>query len=124
LNEGLDDNTPAQAVVLLARLRAERGDDSGALQLLNSRALRTAEAEGLRAALLAHSGEHAQALPAYEAALRQQPGNATWWLGMGVSLEAQGQAQRARGAFERAQQIGLPSADLSSYAGSRLRALP
>jgi MSHA biogenesis protein MshN len=124
LTEGLAHGATPSTVVLLARLRAERGDAQGALELLDWPAARGADADGLRAAVLAQRGEHFQAVPAYEAALRQQPANATWWLGLGVSLEAQGEAQRARGAYERAHQIGLPSAELSNFANGRLRALP
>jgi MSHA biogenesis protein MshN len=122
--QALNAQTPAASALLLAQLVAERGDAGAALALLERQRLTGAEADGLRAALLAQQGDFAHALPAYEAALRRQPDNATWWAGLAVALEAEGQPQRARAAYERAAAIGLPSPDLAAHAESRLRALP
>jgi MSHA biogenesis protein MshN len=107
----------------LARLLAAQGLDAEALQLLDQHRLGSAEAQGLRAGLLARRGDFAAALPAYEAAARAQPMQPLWWLGLAVALESLGDAPRARQAFAKAQAIGLPREDLALYVEQRLRAL-
>jgi MSHA biogenesis protein MshN len=108
---------------LLARLKAESGDAAGALALLSGSPAQSAEAQGLRAAILARQGRFAEALPAYEAALRQDPGNASWWLGLGVALDADGQGALARQALQRARAIGTLRPDVVAYIDQKLASL-
>jgi MSHA biogenesis protein MshN len=110
----------AQAL-LLARVQIAQGDGSGALATLEQHPVRSAEADGLRGGILTQQGDYARALGAYESAARQQPANAMWWLGLGVALDGEGHAQRARQAYARALAIGLPRDDLTQYADRRLR---
>lgn len=124
LRAGLD-RMPQQPrlAYLLARLKAETGDADGALALLPASTALAGEAHGLRAAILARQGRYTEALPAYEAALRQDPGNATWWLGLGLALEANQQFDLARQALRRARALGTLQPDVQTYIEHKLASL-
>lgn len=124
LRDGLAiDARQSTLALLLARLLVTQGSADAALAVLDKHGVVGSEADGLRAGVWAQQGEFKTALLAYESALRQQPGNAIWWLGLGVALESDGQAQRARQAYGRAQSLGLLRDDLAVYVDQRLRAL-
>lgn len=123
LRDGQNERTAPAATLLLARLMAERGDTDAALSLLDRHALADADAQGLRGALHARQGDSARARSAYEAAVQQRPTQATWWLGLGIALEAEQQLPRARQAYDRARALGLAEPELSAYVDGRLRAL-
>ena len=124
LRDGLvqDPAQPALAL-LLARVLLDQGAPDPALEVLDRFALTSADAQGLRAGILAQQGDFKRSMNAYESALSQQPGNATWWMGLGVTLESDGQPQRARQAYARAQQIGVRGDELTTYLAQRLNAL-
>jgi len=124
LREGLA-RQPGEAsmALMLSRLLAEAGDAAQALAVLDEHRLGDAAAQGLRAGLQAQAGDYGSALASYESAVRQEPTNAAWWFGLGITLDAQGEAARARQAFARARSIGLAQADQAAYAEQRLRAL-
>lgn len=109
--------------LLLARLQAQQGQTAAALATIDAHRLADATAQGLRAGLLAQSGDYARALAAYESAARQEPANPLWWFGLGVALESEGDPARARLAYSRAQASGLAPGELAQYAEQRLRAL-
>lgn len=121
LREGLA-RTPGDSAqaLLLARVQIAQGDRAGALATLERHAVRGAEADGLRGGILTQQGDAEGALRAYEGAVRQQPANSMWWLGLAIALDATGDAQRAQQAYARALAIGLPRADLTQYADRRL----
>ncbi len=124
LAAGLALNAQQPALALLqARLQAAQGQGDLALQSLDLPGVHGADADGLRAAILAQRGDYALALPAYESALRSQPGNATWWAGLGVALESIGHGDKARQAYQQARAIGIARADLAGYVDQRIRAL-
>lgn len=124
LREGVAlEGSPPSLALLLARFLAHQNLGPEALVVLDRHSLNSAEAEGLRAGLLAQQGAYGSALVAYENALRQQPGQSTWWVGMAVALESEGQSARARQAYAHARQLGLAQTDLASYVDQRLRAL-
>ena len=87
----------AQLAVVLARIQAERRDLPGAIETLRS-SLRgstattsdQAEALALMATLQQGAGQHREAVDAFAAALRQTPQNGAWWIGLGISLAAEG----------------------------------
>lgn len=118
LNEGRA-VAPEEAwfALALGRLQAARGDTAGAAaSLLGAQSGRGVDAEyrATLAALLMNLGRHAEAAHQYELALELQPGQGTWWMGLGLALEAQGRAGEARAAFRRALAAGnLPDALLS-----------
>ena len=124
LAEGLSvDSRQPDMALLLARLQANQGLHDAALATLDRAAATGADADGLRAGILSQRGLFRDALPAYERALRGQPGNATWWAGLGVALESLNQAEPARQAYTKARAIGVGREDLASYVDQRLRAL-
>lgn len=96
----------AELRTLQARLLSQAGAAEEAVGILQDLPHPHAEALGLKAGLLVKLGRHAQAAGAYEQALKAQPDKASWWLGLGVSWQAQGQSQAAREAFARAWQLG------------------
>ncbi|MDP3583616.1 MAG: tetratricopeptide repeat protein [Thiobacillus sp.] len=118
LNEGRA-VAPEEAwfALALARLQAARGDTAAAAAtLLGGQAGRGVNAEyrATLAALLVNLGRHAEAVRQYELALDLQPGQGTWWMGLGLALEAQGRVGEARAAFHRALAAGnLPDALLA-----------
>lgn len=118
LNEGRA-IAPEEAwfALALARLQAARGNTAAAAAtLLGGQAGRGVNAEyrATLAALLVNLGRHAEAAHQYELALDQQPGQGTWWMGLGLALEAQGRVGEARAAFRRALAAGnLPDALLA-----------
>lgn len=124
LAEGLAlDGRHTDMALMLARLQAAQGAHEAALATLDRAGVNSADADGLRAGILSQRGLFNQALPAYERALRGQPGNATWWAGLGVALESLNQPEPARQAYTKARAIGVSREDLASYVDLRLRAL-
>lgn len=113
----------AQLSYLLARSLAGQGDAPGALAVLDRSASPGPDAFGLRAGLLSQQGDFRRASADYEKAVRLQPGNSLWWLGLGVALEAQGQPQQARRVYARAQALGMDSHDLNLFLDQKLAAL-
>lgn len=105
---------------LQARYLLARGQGDQALRLLQTRERLPAEAWGLKAGLLVRNGLHEQAVAAYEQALRSRPTNSTWWLGLGLALDAQGNKSTAREAFNRASTLGTLRADLQAWVEQRL----
>lgn len=118
--------------VLLARVKAEQGDPNGAIDTLKAalaaptsvRRGEPADARALLATLQQRAGRNAEAIDNYAAALRLVPGNATWWVGLAISLSAEGRTEAARQAFERARATEMLSPELAQYVEQRLRAMP
>jgi MSHA biogenesis protein MshN len=77
----------------------------------------------LRAAIFQRAGRHAEAADGFGAALRASPQQGVWWMGLGISLAADGRTALAREAFGRARASGTLSPELSRYVDSRLRQL-
>lgn len=105
---------------LQARHLMSAGAADQALKVLQGMERPTGEALGLKAGLLARSGQYAPAAQAYEQALRTRPDNATWWLGLGVAWQAQGQGAQARQAFYRAYRLGQLSPDVQAWLEQQL----
>lgn len=124
LQQGLEFQ-PGQAgfAMTLARLQVEHGDVAAALATLQRHppAGEGAEYHGFMAALLQRSERHKEAIEHYQSALRSNPASGPWLLGLGISLQADGQNARAADAFRRARASGSLSAELQAFAEQRLK---
>jgi len=110
----------------LARLKAETGDNAGAIQLLEEgRAAARDEPQyhALLAALLVRAQRHDEAVQHYLVALRNDPANARWLLGVGVALEATGNNADAAEAYRRAEGTSRLSSEMATFVSERLAQL-
>jgi MSHA biogenesis protein MshN len=112
------------STLALARWRVERNQAAAALELLLKNAAsgeRNAEYQGFAGALLNRAGRSAEAVERYQAAIRLAPGEARWWAGLGMALDASGKLPEAHEAYQKARALpGLP-ADLAQHIEQRLR---
>ncbi|RYF05642.1 MAG: tetratricopeptide repeat protein, partial [Oxalobacteraceae bacterium] len=110
-----DPRQPALAM-LLARLQIERGGNG--IETLN-RTLPYAGANpdyhAFLAGALQRQQRHREAAAEYQAALRSVPGNGVWWMGMGISLQAEKRNGEALEAFRKAQASGALSQELQAF---------
>ncbi|HEY0856094.1 MAG TPA: tetratricopeptide repeat protein, partial [Albitalea sp.] len=115
----------AGMAMMLARLLAEHAELERAADVLHAAAIASPSPEdrAFHAAILQRLERHADAAELYAAALRVAPNNGVWWMGLGMSLAADGKNEAAREAFNRARASGALSPELSSYVEQRLRQL-
>lgn len=117
-----DPRQPALAM-LLARLQIERGG-SGIETL--TRTLPYASGNGDYHAFLAgalqRQGRNHEAAAQYQAALRSAPQNGVWWMGLGISLQADKRDGEALDAFQRAKANGV-SQELQSFVDRKIQQL-
>ncbi len=110
----------------LARIHLERGNLAEAEKLLDDarRAGHTdAELHAFLAAVHQRASKHGDAIKSYREALTLRPEEGRWWVGLGISLEAQQEAGTARDAYRRALDTGRLPANLARYAEDRIKAL-
>lgn len=121
LEDGLALNgTDPQLVHPYAQLLASRGQLIEALHWLAP--LTDAGSLALSAAIHARLDRHARAATLYTRALKQDASRGNWWLGLGLSLEQQGQTTGARKAYRRAGD--LPLADnVRAFVTKRIHSL-
>lgn len=116
-----------QLAMRLARIQVERGDLRGASDTLQkargSASAANPEFHALHAAVLQRLTLHKDAVTEYQAALRLAPQAGVWWMGLGISLEADGRGAEAREAFQRARSSGALSAELDRFVEQKLRQL-
>jgi MSHA biogenesis protein MshN len=119
----LDARQPALAM-LLARLQIERGGSG--IETLN-RTLPYAGSDpdyhAFLAAALARQGRHREAAEQYLQAVRAAPGNGVWWMGLGISLQAEKRSAEALEAFQKARATGALSQDLLAFVERRIQQL-
>lgn len=112
--------------MLLARLQVERGATGEALVTLE-RSLAYAEARAdylaFLAALQQRNSLHADAATHYQAALKLQPGNGTWLMGYGISLQALRRTEEAKAAYRQALESKSLSPDLKVFVQRKLNGL-
>ena len=127
LQDGLSLNPDRSAyAMLLARIQVERGDLQGAHDLLNKHAASAAgdaDYYAFDAALLQRLGRYKEAVAGYQRALKLAPRAGLWWMGMGISLQADKRDPEALEAFRRARAVGGLNADLLAFVDQRLKQL-
>lgn len=126
LEQGVSANpSHAPFALALARIHVEQRDYAAALQVMDNAgaAAYSAEFQGLRAVVLQRMGRHAEAVSAYQQALRNGPQSAATWIGLGISLEALGHRPEAAQAYQRALGAGALAREVRDYAEARIRAL-
>ncbi|MEW6314263.1 MAG: tetratricopeptide repeat protein [Pseudomonadota bacterium] len=127
LREGLKiDPVHNGYAMTLARIELERGDATGAMTTLRA-VLPYASANpdylAFFAALLQREQRHAEAVEQYAAALRLQPQVGKWWMGLGISLQAEKRDAEARLAYQRALVSNSLHDDLRVFVEQRLKQL-
>ncbi|MEX0732040.1 MAG: tetratricopeptide repeat protein [Aquisalimonadaceae bacterium] len=127
LEQGLEsapDHTPY--ATRLARLHVREGNPRGAVAVLE-RSLPKTVGDGSYHALLAglyqQTNQAAEAAALYRDLVREHPGEAVWWLGLGLSLEDDGQTDRAAAAYRRARDAGGLEAELATFIRDRIERL-
>ncbi len=108
----------------LARLQVELGDSKSARDTLEaglSYANEDADYHAFYAALLQRDEQHNAAIQHYLIALRTNPAMPTWLVGIGISLQTQGQFNDATAAYQRARDTGQLTPQLTQFVESRLK---
>jgi MSHA biogenesis protein MshN len=127
LEEGLQLSPGHAAFSLsLARIHTEQREFGAALGVMDKVAGGGAgdgSFQALRGAVLQRLGRHAEAVDAYQGALRLAPQQATSWLGLAISLETLGKGPEAAEAYRRALGAGPLAPEAQDYAETRARAL-
>ena len=125
LEQGLAQDAGQTAMAMtLARLQVERsGPALQTLQRSLPHAQDNAEYQGFIAALLQREQRHKDAIEHYTSALRMQPKNGIWWMGLGISLQADQRLPDARVAFQKAKASGSLDGELPSYVDKKLQQL-
>lgn len=116
---------PAYVLPFARQLIAEGELERAARVLDNASA--TANDDGAYHALVAtvarRMERHEAAIAAYTRALERDARQGTWWVGLGISLVAEGHDQQATAAFREARQTGTLSAELDQWVSGRIDAL-
>lgn len=125
LREGLnlDPNQPGLAMIL-ARQLVDKGELQAAVDTLRSTlpyALERADYQAFLAALLQRQAKHKEAIEHYLSAVRMAPQSGVWWMGLGISLQAENRPADAQDAFNRAKATNSLSAELLAFVEQRLR---
>jgi MSHA biogenesis protein MshN len=127
LQEGLatDRSQPGMAM-LLARLQVDKGDLRPAIETLQrsqSYAGDRADYQAFLAALYQRDSRHKEAVEQYIAALRKSPQNGIWWMGLGISLQAENRLNEARDAFVRSKATSSLPPDLLAFVEQKVSQL-
>ena len=127
LQEGLAFNPGyAPFAVALARIHVDRGNFAEALAVLERAAVAgrgNPDFHTLHGAVLQRLGRHGQAADAYRLALGSAPQSGATWVGLAISLEAQGHLPEAAEAYRRGVASGTLADEVRAYADQRARQL-
>lgn len=121
----LDAAQPSLAMIL-ARLQLEKGSARAAVYTLERtlpHARDRADYLAFLAAVLQRDERHKQAAEYYFQALQRSPQNGVWWMGLGISLQADQRQAEASEAFRRAKSTNSLSPELTAFVNTRLSQL-
>jgi len=110
--------------MVLARLQIESGDNKSALDTLESGlsfAGDEANYNGFYAAIVQRDQQHKTAIQHYLTALEAKPTMPTWLVGLGISLQAEGQQNEASLAYQRAVATNRLTPELTEFVELRLK---
>jgi MSHA biogenesis protein MshN len=110
----------------LARLKVDSGDPSGAIQLLEAgqaSARNEPQYHAFLAALLLRGQRYDEAVQHYLVALRSDPANASWLVGVGVAFEGVGKPADAAEAYRRADGAANLTPEMANFLSERLARL-
>jgi MSHA biogenesis protein MshN len=120
---GIEPRQPGLAMVL-ARLQLEKGGP--ALETLMNTlpyAQNSADYQGFLAGVLQREQRHAEAAQYYREALKISPSNGIWWMGLGISLQAEQHLPEAREAYTRARAANGLTPELQAFIERKLELL-
>jgi len=110
----------------LARLQMEGGDLAGAIRLLEAdrfHAPADPQFHALLAAMLLRAERNGEAMQHYLVALRSDPANTNWLVGVGAAMEGVGNVADAAEAYRRAQRGADLTPELADFLNTRLARL-
>jgi MSHA biogenesis protein MshN len=117
---GIDPRQPGLAMVL-ARLQLERGGPAlDTLMKTLPYAGDNANYQAFLAGVLQREQRHADAAQYYRNALKLSPLNGVWWMGLGISLQADGQLPEAKDAFNHARASNGLTPELQGFVTRKL----
>jgi MSHA biogenesis protein MshN len=123
LSLGIDPRQPGLAMVL-ARLQLERGGPAlDTLMKTLPSAGGNADYQAFLAGVLQREQRHADAARYYREALRLSPNNGVWWMGLGISLQAEQHLPEARDAYTRARAAAGMTPELLAFLDRKLEQL-
>jgi len=121
---GIDPRQPGLAMVL-ARLQLEKGGPAlDTLLKTLPYAGNNADYHAFLAGVLQREQRHAEAADHYRTALQLAPQNGVWWMGLGISLQADQHLPEAREAFNRARGSAGLTPELRAFVDRKLEQLP
>lgn len=120
----IDAVQPAFALTL-ARIHTAQRDYRAAIEVLDRAGTheQNPDFQAMRGAVLQRLGRDAEAIEAFQAAIRGGPQPATTWVNLAISLEAAGRKAEALAAYRKALTAGPLAEEVRDYAQARARAL-
>lgn len=110
-----------------AKLLLQAGELVQALEILqeqvNPPLSEDFEYHALLAELYRRTEQPQMAIKIYQALLEQQPGEGSWWVGLGIALQNMGEFQAARTAYLKAQATETLELELQQYVNKQLSVL-